>query len=100
MNCRINQYSTIHAAFAKPLTAQLSVLPMSRLPMCSLSLRPGSSLTILIYGFVNKLQWLGHPPHCYSSYRGLIIARVGLLSYRDTQPLLDTQRFRLEGEWL
>jgi hypothetical protein len=52
---------------------------LSRLPLRSLALRPGNSLTILYDGFVDGLQRLGFSPRCHPSYRAQALTLVGLL---------------------
>src|SRR5450631_4458704 len=46
--------------------------------MSLVALRPGNSLTILIDGFVNRLQELSFLPSCYSSYGAWTLTPVGL----------------------
>jgi hypothetical protein len=46
--------------------------------MGSLALRPGDSLTILLDGFVNRLQEFSFLPSCYSSYGAWTFTPVGL----------------------
>ncbi len=58
---------------------------LSRLPLRSLSLRPGNSLTILHDGFVDGLQRLGFSPRCHPSYRAPALTLVGLLPTEHTR---------------
>ena len=50
----------------------------SRLPVRSLSLRPGNSPTTLYGGRVNGLQVIGLPPPCHPSYGALALTPAGL----------------------
>lgn len=80
---RAENVLTFQSGFVKPLLLSPNPKQLS-FRICNVEatfvfnpLRPGSSLTILKYGLVNRLQRLGHPPRCYSSYRSLIIVRAG-----------------------
>ena len=57
----------------------------SRLPLRSLALRPGNSLTILYDGFVDGLQRLGFSPRCHPRYRAQALTLVGLLPTEQTR---------------
>ncbi|HHT7352502.1 TPA: hypothetical protein ACTZ6X_003036 [Legionella pneumophila] len=70
---------------------QLSDLRLLEATLCSFALRPGRSLTLLIQGFVNRLQRLSHLKRCYSSYWSLIFNQAGL-SPAETSSLCWTHR--------
>jgi len=57
--------------------------------MGSLALRPGDSLTILLDGFVNRLQESQFPSSCYSSYGALNFYPGGTSTHCSYQPSLD-----------
>jgi hypothetical protein len=57
--------------------------------MGSLALRPGDSLTILLDGFVNRLQDCQFPSSCYSSYGALNFYPGGTSTHCSYQPSLD-----------
>jgi hypothetical protein len=68
--------------------------------MGSLALRPGDSLTILLDGFVNRLQD-SQFPSCYSSYGALNFYPGGTDSHCSCQPSLDahlTVLFRRDAD--
>ena len=57
--------------------------------MGSLALRPGGSRTILLDGFVNRLEDFQFPPSCYSSYGALNFYPGGTFTHCSCQPSLD-----------
>ena len=59
-------------------------LGVSRLPMCSLSLRPDSSLTILQMALSVGFNVSSFPSHCYPSYRVLTFTLAGLTPAEQT----------------
>ena len=64
-----------------------------------LALRPGNSLTILIDGFVNRLQELSFLPSCYSSYGAWTLTPVGLAP-TDHASLRWTHTFEELSTWM
>jgi hypothetical protein len=57
--------------------------------MGSLALRPGNSLTILLDGFVNRLQDVQFPSFLLFKLRGLDSYPDGTLTHCSCQPSLD-----------
>jgi len=57
--------------------------------MGSLALRPGDSLTILVDGFVNRLQDFQFPSFLLFELRGLDFYPGGTLTHCSCQPSLD-----------